>query len=472
MNQNELVTQYGRHVDARTATVFVGAGLSIPAGYPSWSDLLEPLRLKLGIEPIDDLPQLAQYYEDDIEDGKVHIQSLVAENFADDDRQPTLAHQLLSQLPIDEFWTTNYDTLLERAIGAAAVIIEDSQLAAPIDPGLRRVYKMHGSVTKPESVVLTRDDYDRYPDQRTRFWHLLRAQVLTTNFLFLGFGFSDPNLELVFKLVRLRTADIPREHFTIMKRPVDHESESDRRLFELRIKELGRAGVRVVVVDSYDEIALILGKLVARCRPPQLMISGSPPSDRPPSDGEEPYPTTPVPGDLEAIAIAIGTRLASTSIALVGGSEVAGIVGYQMMRTLEAADRYEVRRFTLLRRQRDEPLDPPNQRLGRVFFTGDVPNDLRSAALGEVRALIVLGGGVGTQQEIDQALEIGLGIVPVAITGGTAARYWEQMRERLDSELLGGLPIDSSVFEALAGPKADRAVDAAVRLATQALYLD
>ena len=142
------------------------------------------------------------------------------------------------------------------------------------------------------------------------------------------------------------------------------------------------------------------------------------------------------------------------------------------MRTLAADHAYDPRRFTLLRRQRDQPLDAPNFRLGRISFTGDVPNDLRSA-----RA----GGGPGprdpgrrlrrTQAEIDEALTIGLGIVPVASTGGTAQDHWNRMREHLDQEVLGGQRIDLGVFDTLASPESDKAVDAAVRLAIQALYL-
>lgn len=471
MNQDEFITLYGRHVDARTAAIFIGAGLSVPAGYPSWSELLEPLRMQLGIEPVDDLPQLAQYYADAAPSGREHIQDLVADQFADHDRVPTLAHQQLARLPLDEIWTTNYDTLLERAVDGAVAIVDDEQLAQAIDPGSRLVYKMHGSVTRPGSAVLTRDDYDRYPDQHPRFWHLLQAQVLTTSFLFLGFGFSDPNLNLVFQLVRLRTADIKRDHFTIMKRPGSDDPDADHRLFDLRIVELGRAGVHVVIVDSYDEIGLILGKLVARCRPPQLMISGSTPSARPPADAAAPYPTSPVPDSLANTAKLLGAQLGGTPISVVGGSEVAALVGYELMRTLAANQTYDPRRFTLLRRQRDQPLNAPNLRLGRVSFTGELPNDLRSAALAKVRALMILGGASGTRAEIDEALAIGLGIVPVASTGGTAREHWMRMREHLDQEVLGGQPIDPVVFDALASPDSDRAVDAAVQLAVQALYL-
>ena len=208
LNANEFIARFGRYVDLRAATVLIGAGLSQEVGYPSWTDLLDPLRLELGIGQIADLPQLAQYYVD--ANGRARLDQYVRDSLAAvGDPDPTTSHKFLAQLPIDESWTTNYDSLVERAIEDAFVFIHDGQLAtAEVEPERRRVNKMHGSIDPPSQIVLTRDDYDRYPDTHPRFWQLLQAQFLTKTFLFLGFGFTDPNLDVVFKLVRLHTADV------------------------------------------------------------------------------------------------------------------------------------------------------------------------------------------------------------------------------------------------------------------------
>ena len=125
------------------------------------------------------------------------------------------------------------------------------------------------------------------------------------------------------------------------------------------------------------------------------------------------------------------------TLAVVGAGEVGALAGYQLMRKLMMNGTYAPERFTLVRRQRDEPLDSPNLRLGQVIFTGDDPTDLRSAALLEVRALLVLAGAAGTSSEITKAIEAGLGVVPVGYTGGTARAHWEFMRKDLDAHPLG-----------------------------------
>ncbi|MGQ0434365.1 MAG: SIR2 family protein [Microthrixaceae bacterium] len=476
---HDLITRYGRYVDEGAATALIGAGMSRRVGYPGWVKLLEPMRTELGIGDIDEMPLLAQYFVDASPDGRARLDQHVIDEFnAVGDPDPALACRLLAQLPIGEFWTTNFDPLLERSIGDAHVFANDAELAsAHVEPGGRRVNKMHGSIDPPGPFVLTRDDYDLYATTHPRFWQLLQAQFLTKTFLFLGFSFTDPNLELVFRLARTHTADIPREHFAIMKKPDDsgdlRRDAKAMRAFELKIDDFEKAGVQVVVVDSYDDIDEILGKLVARCRPPQLMISGSTPTTTPRvAAATGAYPTDPIPDEISRMATAVGARLADTGISAVAGGAVGALVGYEMCRALEAAEQYDASRFTLVRRRKDADVDPPNLRLGNIVFTGDAPTDLRSAALQRVRALLVLGGSGGTQTEIDQAVDVGLGVVPLGCTGGTAEAHWQHMRADLGSHRLGGRRIDPDAFELLASGKPDEAANAAVHLVIQALYLD
>jgi hypothetical protein len=54
--------------------------------------------------------------------------------------------------------------------------------------------------------------------------------------VFLGFGFADPNRDLVFKLVRSRAAEVKREHFAILKRP-DAADDTDSREPVLRVRD-------------------------------------------------------------------------------------------------------------------------------------------------------------------------------------------------------------------------------------------
>lgn len=475
MDALEVVNRFGRHVDAASASVFIGAGLSIAAGYPGWAQLLEPLRLELDIPPIEDLPQLAQYFADAAPGGRGHLERRIRSALEAVGTPPTPSHVLLSQLPVTEIWTTNYDSLIERAVADAHVFVADTDLAGTVEPGKRRVYKMHGSLDPPSAIVLTRDDYEQYPWTHPRFWALLQAQFLTRSFLFLGFSFTDPNMEVVFRLVRVHASDAQREHFAVLRQPDgtgDPGADAQvQKLFELRVKDLNRVGVQVLVTKAHAEIESLLQRLVARCRPSQAMVCGSSPGTVHRAGPGPSYPTAPLPREIEDMARAIGTRLSDTEVRLVAAGEAGALVGYEMLRQLNHRGLYRPERFTLVRRVRDEPLDPPNRRLGDIIFTGEQPNDLRSSALRQVRALLVLGGSDGTLAEVEQAEAVGLGIVPVGVTGGTAEAVWQRMRSDLGLYVLGGRPIDARDFDLLMNPDLDAAAAAAVRLLCQAVFL-
>jgi len=477
MEALEVVDRFGRHVDASSATVFVGAGLSMAAGYPGWTELVEPMRAELGVAPLQDLPQLAQYFADTAPGGREHLEGRVRSALeAIANPPPTPSHLLLSQLPVTEIWTTNYDSLIERAVTDAQVFVEDAELASvAVEPGKRRLYKMHGSLDPPSALVLTRDDYERYPVTHPRFWALLQAQFLTRSFLFVGFSFTDPNMEVVFRLVRLLTADVQREHFAVLKRPASTgdaaKDEETQALFKLRVADLDRVGIKVAVIDAHSEIEALLRRLVARCRPTQVMVCGSPAGSVPRSTVGISYPTAPVPDEIANLAVAIGVRLADSAVRLVAAGEVGALVGYEMLRQLKHRDLYDPKRFTLVRRTRDEALESPNLRLGEIMFTGAEPTDLRSSALRQVRALLVLGGGDGTKAEVERAEGEGLGIVPVGRSGGTAEVVWHRMSSELDRYLLGGRPISATDFGLLMSDDLNAAAAAAVRLLSQALFL-
>jgi hypothetical protein len=477
MDADGLIAEFGTYLDEGSACVFVGAGLSRAAGYPDWQELTKPFRQELGIRKMDDLPQLAQYYQDNVAGGRPRIDDHVTKTIqAKADLKPTRSHQLLGELPGAVYWTTNYDSLVESAINDAHPITEDQQLAQHVPAGSRLVYKMHGSIApapsrgrpggKPPHIVLTRDDFERYPTTHPRFWSVLQAHFLTRTFLFLGFSFTDPNLEHVFRLVRLRISDIPREHFAVLRRP---DKPADQLLHDLRRGELEAVGIHVVEIADFGEIELLLQRLVARARPFRVYVSGSPLGAR---TGGTPgaYPAAPLPKELAAFAQQLGAYLATSKLRLMAGGMIGATVGYEFARQLHLQDQYDPNRFVLLRRYQDLELTPPNRRMGTIIFTGEDPTDLRSAAFEQVRALLVIAGQSGTSQEVGQAHVLGLGVVPVGWTGGAAKEAWDAIAADFDAYRLGGTPVRRQDFDLLMNHDVNASAAAAVRLLQQALF--
>lgn len=277
-----LIKEIEEAIKSDELGAFIGAGLSIPAGFCSWKELLrEPAEeIGLNVEKENDLVNLAQYYANSMK--RTSIDDLIKRQFSQL-LEPTDNHKLLSQLPISTFWTTNYDKLIEKALEdnmkKPYVKTTDEQLRGTNYDFDAIVYKLHGDVEFPEDAVLTRSDYEEFGyTKRKLFREVLEGDLLTKTFLFLGFSFEDPNFNYVIGRLRVLLDETnTRKHYCIMKRIQDTEEDYEYKKArqELQIEDLNRYGIFTYLVNKYDEITEILSTLVDRFRRKTIFISGS-----------------------------------------------------------------------------------------------------------------------------------------------------------------------------------------------------
>lgn len=472
MMPDELVREFGAAIDARQASLLVGAGLSRGAGFPLWEDLVKGAAVRARIPKVDDLPLWAQYVEDAPTGGAILVDEVVR-RIASVKPVPMENHRLMVKLPIRDFWTTNYDALIET-VGAVADVVEHDEALVLRRVGERRLYKMHGSIpygaTQPvggrSQLVITRNDYERYAEAtHPRLWRLLQAQFLTSSFLFLGFSFEDPNFGEIFKMIRRAITDGPlMPHYALMRRPDDDVGQ-----FAARTRDLEHAGVHVVEIPDYDEITSVLRRLIARTLPMRILVSGSARSPAQPTWTLGTYPTVPTPDDLNDLANSVGAALAAADIpGLLAAGEVGARVGYAYLRNLHT---YDPARFILLRRRDDErDLTPPSRRLGEIRLAETEPSQLRDRAFDSVRCVLVLGGGRGTLEEVERARTAGMSVVPLAVSGGAARQVWTEMQADLSNHAIGQQPVPADLFNQLATDRT-LAISAAVRLVELGLFL-
>lgn len=109
---------------------------------------------------------------------------------------------------VDGVITTNYDPLMETVFEGFKVFVGQNEMLFSDPQGVGEIYKIHGSCTSPNSLVLTKEDYDNF-EKRNAY---LAAKLLTIfvehPILFLGYSLSDPNVtDLLVSIARGLTSE-------------------------------------------------------------------------------------------------------------------------------------------------------------------------------------------------------------------------------------------------------------------------
>jgi O-acetyl-ADP-ribose deacetylase (regulator of RNase III) len=200
---------------AGECVLFVGAGLSSGAGLPDWNGLVRRLSEELGLRPGPrlDYLDLAQWYRERF--GPPALAEVIRQTFGGAPL-PTLGHYLLMSLPVRHVITTNYDGLLERALAALkrhpVKVVRQEDVARTGQAGVY-VVKLHGDASRPEEVVVSRDDYDEFFQRRPAMALLLEGLLLNQTFFFVGYGLRDPNFRQVYHRIARMLREARRPAF-------------------------------------------------------------------------------------------------------------------------------------------------------------------------------------------------------------------------------------------------------------------
>jgi hypothetical protein len=211
---------------AGALAVFMGAGIGMAAGLPSWDDLLALLAERLGVDPsgLEQLGPLdaAEYLrraaahkaDGSAADSARELGCLVAEVIGRPTRY-ALSHACLAALGVEQAITTNFDQLYEIAAEAIRgkeplVVLPDSHPARIASRGTKRPWllKLHGDVDRPERIVLDRRSFVTYDARRRPLGGVLQAALLTKHLLVVGASMTDDN---VVRLVH-EVAELTEQH--------------------------------------------------------------------------------------------------------------------------------------------------------------------------------------------------------------------------------------------------------------------
>ena len=194
------------------ASVMVGSGFSRNADriihgdrdMPMWQDLgnhfydalYPPATGSLGGTdrgPAPNNVRIAQEYEAAF--GRSTLHDSLRRLVPDAEYAPGLPHLRLLRLPWRDIYTTNWDTLLERAKSQIneqhySPVTNAEEIPMAKRP---RIVKLHGSFPAQFPLIVTEEDYRTYPTRFAPFVNTVQQSMMETVFLLIGFSGDDPN---------------------------------------------------------------------------------------------------------------------------------------------------------------------------------------------------------------------------------------------------------------------------------------
>lgn len=471
MDKQTLINRFSEAIEKGNAAIFAGAGLSMSQGYVSWPNLLAGPAEELGLnsEKETDLVALAQYYKNENGGSRGILNQILIENFGAE-LEVSENHRILASLPIETYWTTNYDHLIENSIKDAyktpQVKKNYTQLATTYPNVDTIIYKMHGDIDDVSSAVITRDDYERYDDDSyTLFKETLKGDLLTKTFLFLGFSFTDPNLERILSDIRWVLKENQRPHYCIMRKISEDSFINSEDFFDqerynyeckkrkLQISDLSRFSINVVEVDNYSDITDILKCIRKKYLKKTIFISGSAADYSPFSSETEGLKF------VEKLAYKLsesGYKIISGYGFGIGNSIVSGVL--KQRRNAKKNNLQDVLSLRPL------PLDMPSE------WTEYRKNMIAESGI----SIFIFGNkcegdkiveATGLSEEFDISVQNGNAVVPIGFTKGTSKMLFEKVRDNFSDYFGESLEEEFQVLEKLDdGNKIDQKIEQIVNL--------
>ena len=258
-------------LEQKSLSVFLGSGMSFDACGLDWKALVEPYTSLLPGNDSDQIKGL-QYYITQNKVNPIDFKKEIAKKFTGlefDSR-----HEILAKLPIRNYWTTNFDTLIEDALTNSHeqrdVMTTNNSFITAEERRDNVVYKLHGDVNEPQGIVILQDDYDFYEVSHCNYMIALGNELTTNNMLFLGYSFSDPDINNIIKILNI-SSSATQTHLLILKRASKNKELAQKYWIDEMIKK----GIITCLIDEYTEVEEILKRVYKKYMSRKIFISGS-----------------------------------------------------------------------------------------------------------------------------------------------------------------------------------------------------
>lgn len=416
ISKKDFINLYAQKLKNEEASIFIGAGISMQLGLPSWKDLLTPCakKLHLDIEKITDYYLLSQYFSNSygISELKRSINSAL---YTECSENKSLEY--IIQMNHKTLWTTNFDSVIENAMRGLKVqhvtINNDNDLVNTSHSDIPIIYKLNGDVHDLEHIILTHEDWENYEYTHPTMLTFLKKELVSNTFLFLGYSFNDNLIKSILSNIKRFVGEACTYHYTILKR--DNSPH-----FQYFIDDLEkRYHVKTILIDDYSEIMEILHDISLKTREKNVFISG-----RLDDVGES----------IESYACELGRELAVSllknnfNIYTGMGRKIGYFVsGPALQYLLSRKVQHLERRICI--RPFDDADTEDNRRSYRNYLLQQ--NNIVIFIFGQHYENGVSMGSPGMYEEFKIAQRLHLKIIPIGSTGYESERIWNEVNNNL-----------------------------------------
>lgn len=196
------ISNIRKAIDNNKLVVFAGAGISVDAGVPKWSELIKVMKKEINVsENETDYLKIAQLYYNERQQKEYidKIRSVLNHKKV----QSNEIHEEIFKLNPNGILTTNYDDLLDQVIEKEAlpysIVTRDKDFPYAINNNL--LVKVHGDLNNTD-IVLKEDDYLNYSTTHPLIESFIKSVFSNKLVMFVGYSYSDYNLKHIIKNVK------------------------------------------------------------------------------------------------------------------------------------------------------------------------------------------------------------------------------------------------------------------------------
>ncbi len=416
----------------RELSFFAGAGVSVPSGVGGWGEHYLPLLRNFGVGSLVEnhtLPETVQLLSTD-----PAVASALFDRFRDSFRLPNKQanayHYALLKSRARTIWTTNYDQLFERAIGAGGfehtVVKSDADLLNNFG-AKSLIIKMNGDFETARyqadlnwDMVFLEEQFDMAEFRRREIWRLFEDEYRNKLIVFIGVSFKDPTLR---RILSVAAKAIPRTrywHLLLIKEPEDPLERTEHRLYSETLK---RRYIQTLFFSDFAAIERFVCRIAAQAHRPIVGYSGTAQS-QPTAALESPPLTGNILGSEQVAQFCTRSAraLAAQNFRVTSGHGQgvgipAVVAAFEQNPT---SARFYLRRRGTTAFSRTAPA---------IVVPGDTLEAMRERFVSELDLLIAMGGQQtaepmsGTIQEIKLAINQRIPVLIVPQAGGDAARF-------------------------------------------------